>query len=586
MHRVREITTIGLGLALAVMVVVALLGYHTFEALLETARGVEHTRQVIETLDQIVLNTTAAGRARRSYSLTRDESNLPRIDAAISEVRADVRKVRMLTVDNPHQRERIDRLEPLLTRRFDDLAAAVTAQRVSGPDLAREDAIARAGSDLMSRIGKVVDEMMVEERTLLVERQARADRSAAFAKSVELGGTGVAITIILIAFAGLRRENKRRMRSEQEKERANRFLDSIVEHIPDMIFVKEARELRFERLNRAGEALLGVTREELLGKNDQDLFAKSQADFFQGKDREALSRGDVLDIEEEPVDTKRGRRWLHTKKVPILGDDGAPAYLLGISEDVTERKESAAALRAAIDAAERSNLELESFSYSVAHDLRAPLRSIDGFGLALIEDCSEELSDQGKQYLERIRVATQRMGQLIDGLLALARVSRAEIHFETVDLSALARASVEELRYGASEREVAVLIQANLVTRGDPRLLRIVLDNLLGNAFKFTSTRSAAHVELGTIQEDGELVYFVRDDGVGFDRQYADKLFGAFQRLHDAAQFPGTGIGLATVHRVVARHGGRIWAHGEPDRGATFYFTLGHDGQPNRVAAE
>ncbi|HEY4015313.1 MAG TPA: ATP-binding protein [Polyangiaceae bacterium] len=586
MHRVREITTIGLGLALAVMVVVALLGYHTFEALLETARGVEHTRQVIETLDQIVLNTTAAGRARRSYSLTRDESNLPRIDAAISEVRADVRKVGMLTVDNPHQRERIDRLEPLLTRRFDDLAAAVTAQRVSGPDLAREDAIARAGSDLMSRIGKVVDEMMVEERTLLVERQARADRSAAFAKSVELGGTGVAITIILIAFAGLRRENKRRMRSEQEKERANRFLDSIVEHIPDMIFVKEARELRFERLNRAGEALLGVTREELLGKNDQDLFAKSQADFFQGKDREALSRGDVLDIEEEPVDTKRGRRWLHTKKVPILGDDGAPAYLLGISEDVTERKESAAALRAAIDAAERSNLELESFSYSVAHDLRAPLRSIDGFGLALIEDCSEELSDQGKQYLERIRVATQRMGQLIDGLLALARVSRAEIHFETVDLSALARASVEELRYGASEREVAVLIQANLVTRGDPRLLRIVLDNLLGNAFKFTSTRSAAHVELGTIQEDGELVYFVRDDGVGFDRQYADKLFGAFQRLHDAAQFPGTGIGLATVHRVVARHGGRIWAHGEPDRGATFYFTLGHDGQPNRVAAE
>jgi PAS domain S-box-containing protein len=585
MHRVREITAIGLGLALAVMIAVALLGSHTLEGLLETARGVEHTRQVIDTLDQIVLDTVAVGRARRNYSLTGDASNLPRIDASIADVKVDTGRARTLTADNHRQSDRLDRLDPLLARRFADISAAVASQRTTGPNPAREDALARIGSAQMAAITELVDEMVGEERTLLADRQARADRSAAFAKAVELGGTGVAIAIILVAFAMLRRENAHRMRSEQEKERANRFLDSIVEHIPDMIFVKEAHDLRFERLNRAGEVLLGVTRDELIGKNDYDLFAKPQADFFQDKDREALSRGDVIDIEEEPVDTKQGRRWLHTKKVPIPGDDGAPAYLLGISEDVTERKETAAALRAAIDAAERSNLELESFSYSVAHDLRAPLRSIDGFGLALMEDCADALPEQGKEYLERIRFATQRMGQLIDGLLALARVSRAELHFEKVDLSALARAAAEELRFAATERDVTVHIEPGLTTRGDPRLLRLVLDNLLGNAFKFTSTRSAARIELGVLREDGAPIYFVRDNGVGFDRQYSDKLFGAFQRLHDSAQFPGTGIGLATVHRIIARHGGRIWAQSETDRGATFFFTLEH-GQTNRAAAE
>jgi PAS domain S-box-containing protein len=585
MHRVREITAIGLGLALTVMVAVALLGSHTLEALLETARGVEHTRQVIDTLDQIVLDTVAVGRARRNYSLTGDESNLARIDAAIADTKAEVSRARALTVDNARQTERLARLDPLLAQRFDDISAAITSQKENGADPSREDTLARTSSAQMAAITALVDAMVGEERTLLAGRQARAGRNAQFAKAAELGGTGIAIAIILVAFAGLRRENAHRMRSEQEKERANRFLDSIVEHIPDMIFVKEAHELRFERMNRAGEVLLGVTRDEIIGKNDHDLFAKPQADFFRDKDREALARGDIVVIEEEPVDTKQGRRWLHTKKVPIPGDDGSPAFLLGISEDVTERKETAAALRAAIGAAERANLELESFSYSVAHDLRAPLRSIDGFGLALMEDCVDALPEQGKEYLQRIRVATQRMGLLIDGLLALARVSRAELHFENVDLSAMARVTVEELRYAAPERDVTVQIEPGLATRGDPRLLRIVLDNLLGNAFKFTSTRSAARVELGTVREDGVRAYFVRDNGVGFDRQYADKLFGAFQRLHDSAEFPGTGIGLATVHRVVSLHGGRIWAQSEPDRGATFFFTLGPD-HSNRDAPE
>jgi PAS domain S-box-containing protein len=573
--RRREIATVGLVTALAVMVAVALLGYRTTGALVETVRSVDHTHQVIEVIDEVLRNATSAGRARRTYALTGDEADLPRVMASIAASREAVAEVRSLVSDNPTQMARLDRMAPILAERFADIEAAIIAQQRTGVDAAREEAAARRSNETMVRVASIVDEIIGQERSLLAGRQARADRGAEFVKWVEIGGTAVSIAIIAVAFAGLRRENARRLRSEEATDRANRFLDSIVEHIPDMIFVKEAGELRFERLNRAGELLLGVSRSDLLGKNDHDLFSKEQADFFRDKDRETLEGAVILDIPEEPIDTKQGRRWLHTKKVPLLGVDGLPRYLLGISEDITERKKTAEALRVAIESAESANRELEAFSYSVAHDLRAPLRSIDGFGMALMEDCVDQLSQAGQQHLQRIRAAAKRMGQLIDGLLALSRVARTELRFETVDLSALASASVDELRQGAAGRDVQVHIEPSLKARGDPRLLRIVLDNLLGNAFKFTGTHPRAMIVFGARDDGPERVYSVRDDGVGFDRGYADKLFGAFQRLHDVRDFPGTGIGLATVHRVIARHGGRIWAHGDPERGATFSFTLG-----------
>jgi PAS domain S-box-containing protein len=321
--------------------------------------------------------------------------------------------------------------------------------------------------------------------------------------------------------------------------------------------------------------MLGKTREELVGKDDFAFFPPPQAEFFQAKDRETLARGAVVDIAEEPIETATGTRWLHTKKVPLMGDDGQPRFLLGISADITERKQTAAALRAAVDAAESANRELESFSYSVAHDLRAPLRSIDGFSQALMEDCGERLDERGHEHLRRVRAAAQRMGDLIDSLLAIARIARAELRWEPVDLSGLAATAVEELRALSPGREVTVTIEPSLRTRGDPRLLRVVLDNLLGNAFKFTATRPEAHIQFASAVEGDERAFFVKDDGVGFDPRYANHLFRVFQRLHSAPEFPGTGIGLATVQRVIQRHGGRIWARGEPEAGATFYFTLG-----------
>ena len=223
---------------------------------------------------------------------------------------------------------------------------------------------------------------------------------------------------------------------------------------------------------------------------------------------------------------------------------------------------------------EAANTELESFSYSVSHDLRSPLRSIDGFSQALLDDCSAALDAQGRAHLARIRGATARMGKLIDDFLTLARVTRTEIHLERVDLSSLARSIASDLRAGAPQRNVDIAIQPGLQAHGDPSLLHLTLANLFENAWKFTSNRPAAFIEFGRAEDHGRSPFFVRDNGAGFDPAHSANLFGTFQRLHSAAEFPGTGIGLATVQRVVQRHGGSIWAESQPDRGATFYFTL------------
>jgi light-regulated signal transduction histidine kinase (bacteriophytochrome) len=231
------------------------------------------------------------------------------------------------------------------------------------------------------------------------------------------------------------------------------------------------------------------------------------------------------------------------------------------------------ALRHAKAAADAANLELESFSYSVAHDLRAPLRGIDGFSYMLLEHYTGRLDDRGRKYLGHIRESVKRMGQLIDDLLALSRVTRADLRRTRVDLSDLARTVVRQLQ-AADNRAVECLFQPNVWAVGDARLLHTALENLLGNAWKFTRRSADARIEFGAETTSRPTVYFVRDNGAGFDMAYAAKLFGVFQRLHSFEEFEGTGIGLATVQRIVKRHGGRIWAEGAVDRGASFYFTL------------
>ncbi len=279
---------------------------------------------------------------------------------------------------------------------------------------------------------------------------------------------------------------------------------------------------------------------------------------------------------------ERFRRPVNT---PVLGPDGAVVNIIHRVEDVSEivrlkRLNGELEQRVAGHMAElqAANQELESFSYSVSHDLRAPLRSITGFSQIVLEDYADSLDETGQEYLRHIVTASGEMGRLIDDLLRLSRVTSADLRHESTDLSALARAVVESLAKDAPERAVTVEIADGLVVRGDERLLHVALENLLGNAWKYTRRTADAHIEFGTTLHDGRQVFFVRDNGAGFDMAYAGKLFAPFQRLHRAAEFEGSGIGLATVRRIVQRHGGTVWAEAAVNQGATIYFTLGGQG--------
>jgi light-regulated signal transduction histidine kinase (bacteriophytochrome) len=276
------------------------------------------------------------------------------------------------------------------------------------------------------------------------------------------------------------------------------------------------------------------------------------------------------------------RFWADVIITAMYGPKGDLCGFSKVTRDITAREqagEDVRVLTATRHAAQLEvvNRELEAFSYSVSHDLRAPLRSIDGFSSALMEDYGDKLDEQSKSHLLRIRAATQRMAQLIDDLLKLAFVTCSEMHMWKVDLSELANVILAEFERAEPNRKIECVVQEHVISQGDPLLLRSVLENLLGNAWKFTSKTPQAKIEFGTEDHGGETVYFVRDNGAGFDMTYAGKLFGPFQRLHVTSDFPGTGVGLATVKRIIHRHGGRVAAEGAVGKGATFSFTLEGD---------
>ncbi|MCI0528611.1 MAG: PAS domain S-box protein [Nitrospira sp.] len=328
--------------------------------------------------------------------------------------------------------------------------------------------------------------------------------------------------------------------------------------------------------NKGAERMFGYSMGDVVGQPLTLLMPERLHDAHRQGFRRFLSTGEahVVGKTVELVGRRKNRAEFPLELSLANWKTGEGTFFTAILRDITERKLAEEEMRKLNTYLKATNKELEAFSYSVSHDLRAPLRHVDGFSQILLEDYADKLDEPGRRYLQQVREASQQMAQLIDDLLNLSRVTRADMHREPVDLSQIAEQVAEELKKTQPDRSVEFVIEKGLMTEGDARLLGVLLDNLLSNAWKYTGKRPQARVEFGRTTRDGKAVYFVRDNGVGFDMAYVHKLFGAFQRLHTLTEFPGTGIGLATVQRIVQRYGGQVWADGVVGQGATFYFTL------------
>lgn len=386
------------------------------------------------------------------------------------------------------------------------------------------------------------------------------------------GPTGKCIAFIL-DLTELKRAEAAILHLREEREADAKFR-ALLEAAPDAMVIVD-REGRIVLINAQAERLFGYAREELLGEPVDLLVPDRARGAHSGHRAEYYGKPVVRTVMGADVYGRRKDGSEFSAEInlsPLETKDGV--LVSSDIRDITEQKRVEQELRRAKETAETASKELEAFSYSVAHDLRAPLRAINGYSAALIEDVGDQLEGEPRVYLQRIKAGAVRMGELIDALLGLSRVSRAELAREQVNLTEVANAVIGGLRAVEPARAVESVVEGGLVTKGDPQLLRALLENLLGNAWKFTSRIENPRVEVGREQLEGVWTYFVRDNGAGFDMAYAERLFAPFQRLHSNDEFAGTGIGLAIVQRIVRRHGGRISARAAVSGGATFHFTL------------
>jgi PAS domain S-box-containing protein len=362
-------------------------------------------------------------------------------------------------------------------------------------------------------------------------------------------------------------------RQNAESDRAYEQLRTILDATTAIIYLKDM-EGHYLFVNRQFENAFGLQRKQAIGKRDEEILPKSVADVLWENDQCALTKHSPEELEEILSTGEESSRTYLSLKYPLADANGHCYAICSVSTDITERKLADQELRRAKEATEAANRELESFSYSVAHDLRAPLRSINAFAQILLEECADRLDAEGKENLQIVLESAQDMTRLIESLLTLSRLSRGSLRKERICLSALVHTIADRLQKLEPARRVEFVIQEDLIEEADTQLMAAALENLIGNAWKFTGKQATARIEFGVESGETPRTYFVRDDGAGFDMSQVERLFGVFQRLHSTDDFEGTGIGLATVQRIVRRHGGRVWARGEENRGATFYFML------------
>jgi len=554
---------------------VSLLSFRWTQRADEDQHWVTHTRMVLGKLDAVVINVLSAETEQRAYLLTREASHLIAYKEALNSTQREVDEVRELTADNPGQQQTLKQLEPLISKKISELREQVTAHTVKSIQPPTPAPYANIEGEATQHIRSLITAMKATEESLLTERLAAAQASSRRMKVVIVLGNMLAVVFFAVAALVIYEEMGKRRKVEDFLRQSEERFRLMAERVKEYAIFMLGPGGHVASWNEGAQRIKGYHADEIIGQHFSRFYPEE--DVMRGKpDYELKVAAEQGQVEDEGWRIRKDgtRFWANVVITALRDERGILRGFAKVSRDMTERRRAEDEIKRQNALLAAANKELDAFSYSVAHDLRAPLRAIDGFSQALLQDYQEHIPEDGRMYLERIRAGATRMAQLIEDLLTLAQISRHEIAHSEVDLSRIAEEVAAQLPTSEEGRAVQFSIAPGLFVSGDRRLLRIALENLIGNAYKFTSKQPAAQIEFGRQNGGGESVFFIRDNGPGFDMQYADKLFGVFQRLHRDSEFPGTGVGLATVQRIVHRHGGRIWADAAVGKGATFYFVL------------
>jgi len=543
------------------------------------------TQQTLTQLQSLVSNLHESESGARGFAISGKQSHLDQYYGALKTIPTQVNEIRKLLSGDSLGLHQLRGIEASVNEHLSVMKQMIDLGNKNVFRAVGQRTLTDQGYDVTKKLSDALQALTEHEQEQLATQTAAAHQCGTVARAAIVAGAVAACAAILLFGSGMYWLLGDYGKIEEK-------LDGFLESTPDAILIVN-KEGKIVVSNSHAERLLGYTPQELTGQTVAILVPEryrrvqmqQYAVYFSNRVDQSIAttvelcavhkdgREFPIEMSMKPLETKNG--LLVTSAIRDISQRKA-------TEDKITRLNEELEQRAA--ELEASNKELEAFSYSVSHDLRSPLQNIDGFSQALLEDYSDRLDTEGQNYLNHVRSSCHHMGEIIDGLLGLSKMMRTDMCRQTVDISAMARQIADELKQKSAERSVDFLIAEKLTCDGDSQLLRVLLENLLNNAWKFTSKQPRARIEVGSMpQSNGEQVFYVRDDGAGFDAEHASNLFAPFKRLHKATEFEGTGIGLATAHRVVARHGGKIWAAGAVGHGATFCFTLSPPNKENAV---
>jgi PAS domain S-box-containing protein len=572
--------------ALALLAFIFLLSNWTTGQLIRATQLRDHRHDVIEKLQVLLTELDDAETGERGFLITGEAAYLGPYQSARDTVRRTVKSLGTLLHD-PGMRERLAALKPLVEAKISELEETIDLRRTAGFGAAQQVVLTNRGKRVMDEIRKVTGEMRGREETLLAQSETAAATMSQQSNSIRLLGNVLSFSLLLGVFLLLNREIGARRKTEAALRINEERYRLITEQVKDYSILMLDPRGNVETWNAGAQRITGYEPKEIIGRHFSIFYPPE--DVEAGKPARELAAAESAERIEDAgwrIRKDGSRFWANTIITGLREEDGKLRGFSKITCDETERKQAQDAMQELNEALERrtadleaANKELEAFTYSVSHDLRAPLRHVDGFSKMLLDESAAGLSEDAKRYLGYVRDGVIQMGQLVDDLLALARVGRKELSVQVTGLNSLVQDVVAEMKRDNPDRAIEWKVEPLPFVECDAALMKQVFANLLSNAVKYTRPRPKAVIEIGAWQENGQAAVFVRDNGVGFNMKYADKLFGVFQRLHRPEDFEGTGVGLATVQRVIHKHGGRVWVQAAVDQGATFYFTLGSSGE-------